>query len=312
MLHILLLILKIIGWILLAILGILVLLVLIVLFVPLRYQADGECGGTIDSLYGNIKVSWLAHLISCRVTFEKGMLKWKIRLVFKNFSSETAGKTKKPEEEADTAMSEAAVQPKEVIEPEEMVQQKLQLDECTAKEELETAFEKAVEHQEISEEENQKKTDSKPQAWYKKIKGIFRKIKYTWETFCAKIKLLLEKKETLITFVEDEIHVNAFLKLKKELFRLCRFLMPRKLILNIHFGFEDPYHTGQALAGLSVLYPFMGEYISVIPDFEQRILEGSVKAKGRVHFLYFIIIAWNLFWDKNVRTTYKHIRTFKF
>ena len=33
--------------------------------------------------------------------------------------------------------------------------------------------------------------------------------------------------------------------------------------MRIIYGFDDPYHTGQALAVFGVLYPFVGGCISV-------------------------------------------------
>lgn len=320
MLYILLLILKIIGWILLAILGILVLLVFIVLLIPVRYRIDGKCGGTPDSLYGNVKISWFAHLISGRISFEKRKLKWQIRIAFKTITSESG--TKKSEKET-VDKNQAQVKQNTIKEP-ETVSEKTQ--EKHNPSEMEKGL---MEIPEISAEEPQSKNESKNgrtsgqkkhrrrfgsiiRGFCEKLKGMYQKIKYTWKTFCAKIKILLEKKDSLAAFVEDELHLNAFLRLKKEILRLCKFLMPQKLVLDLRFGFEDPYHTGQALAGLSVLYPLMGKRVSIIPDFEQRILKGTAMIKGRIHVLYFIIIAWNLFWDKNVRTTYKHIRAFKF
>ena len=83
MLHIILLILKIIGWILLAILGLLVLLICVVFFVPLRYRAEGRCRGTLDSLYGKIRFSWFMHLVSGSAVYDGGKLMWTVRIAWK-------------------------------------------------------------------------------------------------------------------------------------------------------------------------------------------------------------------------------------
>ena len=68
MIHIILLILKIIGIILLVLAGLLLLATGTVLFVPLRYRAEGE-------VYGNLKakgrVTWLFHLISVTASYEE-------------------------------------------------------------------------------------------------------------------------------------------------------------------------------------------------------------------------------------------------
>ena len=88
-------------------------------------------------------------------------------------------------------------------------------------------------------------------------------------------------------------------------------LRPRKFTGAVRFGLEDPYDTGRILAVLSMLYPFYGEHIDIYPDFEYRILEGHLLIKGRIRGIYAVIVLWNLFFDKQVRTTYEHIKTFK-
>ena len=60
-----------------------------------------------------------------------------------------------------------------------------------------------------------------------------------------------------------------------------------------------------------MMYPLIGEYTELQPDFERRILKGNACIEGRFRVIYVLIVAWNLIWDKNVRTTYRHIRNFK-
>ena len=64
MLHILLLLLKIIGIMVLIILGVLVLSVCVVLFVPLRYQGEAVIKDGLESLKAHLKFSWVLHLVS--------------------------------------------------------------------------------------------------------------------------------------------------------------------------------------------------------------------------------------------------------
>ena len=83
MLHVLLLILKIIGWILLGIIGLLLLLVMLILFCPIRYQADVSYQGG-KALQAKAKVRYL--ILSVRVLYdqsrEKDKLKQEIRLLW--------------------------------------------------------------------------------------------------------------------------------------------------------------------------------------------------------------------------------------
>ena len=83
MLHILLLILKIIGILLLCILGMLVLGVVCVLFVPVRYrievvrnEGDGE-----PPFGATVKITWLLHFVNVVVRFT-GNLSVRARLLF--------------------------------------------------------------------------------------------------------------------------------------------------------------------------------------------------------------------------------------
>ncbi len=80
---------------------------------------------------------------------------------------------------------------------------------------------------------------------------------------------------------------------------------------NIEFGFQDPAHTGYLLAGISLIYPLIGEYVNVRADFEHEVLNGSVLAEGKFRLLYILIPSWNLFFDRNIKVTYRHLRKFK-
>ena len=88
MLHFFLLILKIIGWMLLAILGILVLLVCVVLFVPVRYELDGKCNGTIETLDVKFRFSFLLHFLAGTVCYSEGKSTWNLRIAWKYFGNE--------------------------------------------------------------------------------------------------------------------------------------------------------------------------------------------------------------------------------
>ena len=76
MLHILFLILKIIGIILLVILGITLTLIGVVLLVPIRYRMKTETTNGMKGLRTEVKANWLLHLISAHITYQKEELDW--------------------------------------------------------------------------------------------------------------------------------------------------------------------------------------------------------------------------------------------
>lgn len=145
-----------------------------------------------------------------------------------------------------------------------------------------------------------------------KIKGTIQKIKEAFQKICGRIKDLREKKDKILEFLRDESHVKAFHKGKKEVFKLLKRLNPRKVFAEVLFGFEDPSVTGQVLAGLGILYPFLGDHVAVTPDFERRVLKGRIEVKGKVCGYYFLFICWNLFWSRHIRRTYRDIKNFEF
>ncbi|MET3739638.1 DUF2953 domain-containing protein [Faecalicatena orotica] len=326
MLHIILLILKIIGWILLAILGLIVLLLCVVFFVPLCYRADGSCKGTFDSLYGKIRFSWLWHLVSGIAVYEEGKLSWTVRIAWKKMSSEEPVQESVLDElevpgenmrQGEPAQEEIKQEPGREKEPDKEKEPGEFESDAKRLEKLMQEEVKQIPFPEPEEKEEEKgpglfsRIGNLFRGFTEKVKKLYEKLKYTFLKICDTMKTTSDKKDKLILFITDEVHKSALGAVLVEVRRLLRFLKPKKLKADVHFGFEDPYYTGQVLAVLSVIYPFLGDHVDIEPDFEQKVLEGSIMISGKVRVLYMIIMLWNLVWNKNVRTTIKHIRKFE-
>lgn len=299
MLHIILLILKIIGWILLAILGLAVLLICVALFVPFRYRVKAVCEGDLDSLHANARFLWIFHLISGNVSYENKKLDWELRIAWKRI-----GQVQDEDEE------KAPFENKEKVEEEQRTEKEEERDEeKTLAREIPKTLHNGKSDDKIG------KREEKKSSFYQKIKyticRIYDKIKQTIHKICSAIKSLLEKKDKLAEFIADEAHRSALGTVLTELRRLLGFLKPRKLKLWAHFGFEDPANTGYVLAAASMLSPFLGKHTNIQPDFEQEILEGNLFASGKIRGIYFVISLWNLIWNKNVRITFRHIKNIK-
>lgn len=310
MLHILLLVLKIIGIIIAVILGILVLLILIILLVPVRYQGEAAADGTWKGISAKIKVHWFFHLIAFSAEYEDEAFFWRLRIAWKKMGTDSGdGQESAVEEQAEYKEKE------EVSADEAGTEDRLEKEEKTDTK-TEENVERLLQKPEKNEEESQiPPADEETPFLFEKIAGrlraFFQKIKYTFQRLCGKIKTLSEKKEKVKEFLTDEVHRRAFQKTKTEFSRLMRRIRPKKLKGTVHYGFEDPYHTGQVLAALGVAYPWLGEAVSVYPDFEKRILQGDLYVKGTVRALYVVLLIWKLVWCKDVRTTYHHIRSFE-
>lgn len=322
MLHILLLVLKIIGIIIAVILGILVLLILIILLVPVRYQGEAAADGTWKGICAKIKVHWFFHLIAFSAEYKDEAFFWRLRIAWKKMGTDSEDVQESAVEEKTEVRQEPAVEEQaEYKEKEEVSADEAGTEDRLEKEEktdtkTEENVERLLQKPEKNEEESQiPPADEETPFLFEKIAGrlraFFQKIKYTFQRLCGKIKTLSEKKEKVKEFLTDEVHRRAFQKTKTEFSRLMRRIRPKKLKGTVHYGFEDPYHTGQVLAALGVVYPWLGEAVSVYPDFEKRILQGDLYVKGTVRALYVVLLIWKLVWCKDVRTTYHHIRSFE-
>ena len=279
MLHILFLILKIIGIILLVILGIALVLVGTVLFVPVRYRLKTETTHGLKGLRLEAKATWLFHLMSAHVTYQDDKLDWQARIAWKKLNvDEKESKRKETSQEIEF----------QVPSREEIKQEKKPLEETKPKEEKETKSEK------------EPKTEKKP----KEKENWLEKIKCTIQEFCDKIKNIKE-------FLVDEIHLQAFMFLKNELIVFIKRIKPYKVKGYLRFGMEDPYNTGRILAVLSVLYPFYGENVEIYPEFDKEILEADVFFKGRIHLIHLLIIICKIYFDNNVKVAYKNLKALK-
>lgn len=333
MLHILFLILKIIGIILAVILGILVLLICVVFFVPVSYQGSAKCDGTIESLCGILKVTWLFRLIQVNAKYENGNLRYSVQIAWKKITGgksleknekkmeEEPGDKLSPSESVEYQKDEKVVQESEEVQcsVEQKTEERTSISERPEEEAETTDFPVEEPEEKLVEEEQQEKEKTsfiekirnKINGFKQKLINLCDKIKCTIKNICDKLKVLLEKKDKVMQFIKDKNHIKAFLKLKKEVFKLLKRLRPKEFAVKAKYGFEDPSLTGKVLAVLSMLYPFTEDHMEVIPDFENKILQGRLMVKGRIYVIYFICTVWNLVWCKHIRLLYKDIRNFK-
>lgn len=309
MLHILLLILKILGIILAVILGILLLLVCIILFVPIRYEISAKCDGTLESLRAKVKATWLLYLVRVDVFLKGKRLKWKVRLAWLK-KTNVPGEVRRKEEKIDESEETEPQKVEKADIKEEDIQDK-DIEKCEDFSEeikehrLDGSLQGSTDNCEADSDTIRKNSEGS------KIKNLVEKIIKSIQNICDKIKDLLEKKEKITEFLTEKSHINAFKKVKKGLTVLLRRLKPKKIRVKLKFGFEDPCTTGQVLGGLSMLYPFLGDAAEIIPDFENKILEGNVYLKGRIRLCHIVALALKLLICKDVRTSYKDIRNFK-
>lgn len=282
-LTVLLLILKILGIVLLVLLGILLAFLLIVLFVPVRYQGSGyrEEGDPVP-VHVQLKVTWLLHLV--RVSFiypEEAFLKVKV-LFFQILPAKEKKKKASNKKEAD------GKKPK------------------TDKKEVGSDVSDTASDQKISDEGNAADEDGGDDRrtlldFVRKLFSAIRNIKYTIRKIYDKINHIIHNIRYYIKILQTESFKRAFVLCREQLLRLMKIVLPRKVSGTFTIGMEDPAATGQILSIYGILYPLIGDSITVIPDFEKPVMEGSFRFKGKITAFTLIRIAAKIYFDKDLK-----------
>lgn len=322
MLHIIFLILKIIVFLILGIIALILLLAAVILLSPLVYRLDLSADDGVESINGRVRFHWLMHLVAGEAVYQNGSFTWHFRAAWKNFGSEEddtflpdndkADDRDIPERDATANIEKRSAEVQ--VKPDPEISGKIQTE--TPDDETDKVHDKAHKAPEKPQKDIQRKKKepeqkNKVQNLYERFLKFLDKIKYTFQKICDKIKTLRKKKDRIAAFLKNETHQNAFYRALRELKRLFTFLRPSKASVDLEFGFADPALTGYTLAGISMIYPMIGEFTQIKPDFEHKMFRCSGFVKGKIRLVYGLIIALNMLLDKNVRVTYHHIRKFR-
>lgn len=339
LLQVILLILKIIGIMILIILGILLIFLLSVLFFPLRYRIIAEKN---QNIYAYCTVNWLFRVLNFNIEFKDEKLIYSLKLFIftiksnqtkekhKSFEKQKNRKPKAKQEKQNTKDSTREMIIKEI--PTVFVQQ---MDEeingvidgnVTQKYDVkisEISHQEENKNVEANEREGEqqkrwsklwnsmvlilKKIKAIPIGVFKNFKGFREKIKHIFKL----IKNIHNKIHLIYQFFQDEENKVGIKYSFKSLMKLLKHIKPRKLSVNLNFGTGDPCTTGQVLAVVAVLQPFLAGSVAIAPDFEEEIIEGTLKAKGRILVITVLLICFKLYRNREFKILWNNGRKLK-
>ena len=329
MLHILLLILKIIGIVLGALLGIILLGIVLVLFVPVRYRAEVMRTESGDSppVVVRAKAGWLLHIVNIRVDYPADV--WlKVRILFFTIfkmpkqEKEKAEKTKpdkKRSAKAKTAKTKTAKTKPAKTKPEKPKSDTAKPAEEpekpaeTVKTDDAAALEMTGPQQFSADETAEEGADGKKRRGIKfSLKGLwikickfFQNIWYTLKRICDKIKTIWKNIEYYTGILQSDTFKRSFALCKDELRQIFAYLKPRKLQADLVIGLDDPAATAKILSYYGILYPFVGNHVNIVPDFDRKRLEGSVLVKGKIKMFIFLKAAIRIYFNKDIKRLIK-------
>lgn len=320
-------ILKIIGLVLLGIAGFLLAVLFLVLLVPIRYQAQIKYDGRADALAG---VSWLCHLLAVKAVY-KEKLAVRVRIlgicVFRTEKAFKKGKAEGARPDGETAAEDTdtgAGEPGSVKTagniseegagkeaPAEVSRGKAgeeaPSEEARGEPAGEAPVETAGKKPSPANKEPGRKKKKQPQNRGFSFPKICDKLKEKLRRIKEALMGIKEKKEKLEAFVKDPANRRTYHLLKRQLRKLFRHVLPVKASGRVRFGLGDPYKTGQVLTYLSPFYGLYAQKLQIIPSFEEAVLEGEGRIKGRIRIGTVLVLAARMLFDKNFRALLKKI-----
>ena len=319
MLGILLTILKIIGIILLVLLGIVLVVFLLVLFVPIRYRLDAHRDLEEESpVVAGVKATWLLRLLGVHFTYPDAAY---VNVKLLGISVYRSDKEPKPEKEKKTGGRKQNASTEDLAEADkEQTVKKTETvkdakDEGYTNDEIKAGNDEAFQatdnssekEQETESEEENANQDEKPtlKQFFLKLWEKIKNIKYTITQICDKIKHIVKNIKYYLKVIQSDTFNSAFSLCSAQLFALLKSIRPRKIKGNLTIGTGDPASTGQVLAIYGMLYPLLGNNISVTPDFDNQIIEGELLVKGKITIFKAVKVALVLFFNKDVRRVIK-------
>ncbi|MCI9338656.1 MAG: hypothetical protein HFH93_14175 [Lachnospiraceae bacterium] len=331
MLGIILKILSIAGIVFLTGLALVLLCLLLLFFFPFTYRLQGCKDET--GLRLTARVNWLFGLFRVRFLYpEPGRLTARI-LWFSLFDmkippekdgEETQKKSRKTlvkkadEEKADSEKAERKKESKGDAPP---VREKTSPEERLSEQEAPGAESACENPHEASGERRQPPPDPEnlgpadqedaPESGtglFGKISQKIRKIKYTIYNLYDKIKEIWENISYYTDLLREENTKQLASHALRRGARILKSIRPRRMKVQLLFGMDSPDTTGCLYGAYCVLSAALGPDFQVVPDFQQKRLEGTFDIAGRVVVWVFVINGLKVLLDKKLRLFLKKVK----
>uniref|UniRef100_UPI003AF0485F DUF2953 domain-containing protein n=1 Tax=Enterocloster sp. TaxID=2719315 RepID=UPI003AF0485F len=151
------------------------------------------------------------------------------------------------------------------------------------------------------EPEDKRHTEHKKKDVFGRIKVFLEKLKFSFQSFCDKLKNMQNIAEEKKAWLEDEENQASLKLLWKQTGRFLRHVCPRGGKVSVTFGFEEPYLTGQALSAAALIYPFFEGNLEICPVFDETVFEAEGSFKGRIRAGYLLWLGLGILRDGHTR-----------
>lgn len=302
-------ILRIVGIALLVILGLLLAVVLAVLFVPVRYRADGSFH---EELTASARVTWLLHLLSARIIFEKelnvkaficGIQIYPRAARIKKQSCPQGHSGSEGQEDTRAGMTGKRPENGETVKPAEAVkftEPVTPLEPAGDSKEKAAAFEEA-DRETFGTEGRTKQKEFSTGNMTDRLKRLVQKLQDSLRDIRSTLRGLYERLSYYKSIWDREETQRAFRLASAQLSKTMRHVLPRRTDVYAVIGTGDPASTGQILAAQGMLYPWLGDKVHIVPDFEEEHFEGEFHLRGHIRAGVLGFYVLRLMFDRDVR-----------
>lgn len=284
-------------------LAVLVIVALAILFAAVRY-----CGKiSFDDKKAQISIRWLGVVLRVPVLITEKDLQWKVRVfgvpILRSDGAHKKRRSKKSS--APKAQKRKAEKAAETVQKtqESSKQEKKALSVNLEKSPTAPEQEKQIAPKQTTDQREEQSAFRQADEREKKPRGI-RQL-FLWLQNVIKIVRKIKKKVDSVQDLVDILRSDAgkaFICIVKEnVIHLWKQIHPRRMRGKVIFGTGDPCSTGELLGVLALFYAWYGNGVQIIPDFEQKRIEGNVSFRGRIRMITLICIAWRIIKNKDGR-----------
>lgn len=284
-------------------LAVLVIVALAILFAAVRY-----CGKiSFDDKKAQISIRWLGVVLRVPILITEKDLQWKVRVfgvpILRSDGAHKKRRSKKYS--APKAQKRKAEKAAETVQKtqESSKQEKKALSVNLEKSPTAPEQEKQIAPKQTTDQREEQSAFRQADEREKKPRGI-RQL-FLWLQNVIKIVRKMKKKVHSVQDLVDILRSDAgkaFICIVKEnVIHLWKQIHPRRMRGKVIFGTGDPCSTGELLGVLALFYAWYGNGVQIIPDFEQKRIEGNVSFRGRIRMITLICIAWRIIKNKDGR-----------
>lgn len=320
-------ILCILGLILLILLGLVICVLLLVLFFPVSYRIEGYKEPKEEELLSgdaqaeqrktsspktppdwgvSAKIKWLLGLLTVNFAYPvPGNLIVKA-LGFKVFDSAKKSVADKKHTDADKASAEGSTKAENVVKDIDETG-----NEASAKSDSAPNDSGSVEEASAGENNTTAQTATTDRNDFRlteKPQSLWEKIIYTIKKICDKIKEIYALADYYISLLREEDTKLLFQHVLKRLGKIFKSIRPRKIKGQLLIGTGSPDTTGYVMALYGMLSPYLGQNLTITPDFDDKIIEGHIFIKGHIIIATLAFHGIRVLLDRRLRTFIKKLK----